>query len=68
MTNPAERSQAEPQRNTQDDSHDEPLDEYAHLDAETVVEDAVQLFQTGSEPPPVLNPDDPPPERADAMD
>jgi hypothetical protein len=50
-------------RTSGDAAPDDPaFEEYSHVDAETVLEDAVELFEAGSEPPPILYPDDPPPE------
>jgi hypothetical protein len=50
---------------TQPDTRDDELAEYSKVDADTVVDDAIELFETGSQPSPILNPDDPPPPDAD---
>ena len=68
MTKPADRDQSE--RRDQDTARTRPegeVDEYAHVDPDTVTEDAIEFFEIGSEPSPILYPDDPPPDREDAM-
>jgi hypothetical protein len=50
---------------THPDTRDDELEEYEKVDADTVVDDAIELFETGSQPSPILNPDDPPPPDAD---
>ena len=69
MTNPSDRDQSE--RRDQDTARTRPegeaLGEYAHVDPDTVTEDAIEFFEIGSEPSPILYPDDPPPDREDAM-
>jgi hypothetical protein len=62
MTNPAEGNETKQhEQSSASESREDELDEYAHVDAETVLEDAVELFAAGSEPTPIGYPDDPPP-------
>jgi hypothetical protein len=45
----------------QGSEQDHTVEEYEHVDPETVVEDAVEFFSVDAPRPPILDPDDPPP-------